>query len=68
MKLSIPYDISIGNICPTQRAQMKGEVKGAKEIEDELAGKEQKKQQYPPFTFTKLRKSVDKSCIIILER
>ena len=52
----------------TKRAQMKGEVKGAKKIENKLPGRERKKQPHPTTTFKKLRKSVDKGCIIILER
>jgi hypothetical protein len=47
---------------------MKGEVKGAKKIENKLPGRERKKQPHPTTTFKKLRKSVDKGCIIILER
>jgi hypothetical protein len=47
---------------------MKGEVKSPKEKEEKLGSKGAKKQQHPPPAFTKLRKSVDKGCIIILER
>ena len=41
------------------------EVKGAEKIENKLLGRA-KKQQHLPTTFTRLRKSVDKGCIILL--
>ena len=46
---------------------MKGEVKGAKEIDGTLMGRE-RKQQHSTNTFTRLRKSVEKGCIMALER
>jgi len=51
----------------TSCTQMKWEVKGVKEIDDKLMGRG-KKQQCLPTTFTRLRKSGDKGCIMMLER
>ena len=50
---------------------MKGEVKGADELRIKwlrLLRKGVKKQQHPNTTFKKLLKSVDKGCIMALER
>jgi hypothetical protein len=41
---------------------------GCKEKEYKSRSKGAKKQQHLPTTFTRLRKSVDKGCIMMLER
>ena len=73
------------NRWPTKRAQMKWEVKGAKEVANKKTNQTGNSsarlvwgvigiivafgvRQRLPTTFTKLHKSVEKGCIMMLER